>query len=313
MCALLLHSFGSALGIDKLSTSHCNLETLPQRAALSYNISLRPPLSLHPPPPPHSSSSHSIALSPVRFCLTLVRPFSKGRPGDVICDHACLISVCHDPPFNFDPLSSAFRCQNRHVWKRSDSKLLIYLPSSWYFPNLILILMCIRCCYLQPKRKKGQTIPNIFFNFNIPTSQIFLFFLIPTLSSPFYHIIFFCKSVPLSQPNYCYINSLSSRLKEMQTFLLGLTNFKMIYLRRFDDILNFTFTIFSCIILELFGKKKEDGTATSDEKLARIKDLCFFCSKFSSFFCARRIILQASLLFLLFHHQIDPERFKQSL
>lgn len=74
MCALLLHSFGSALGIDKLSTSHCNLETLPQRAALSYNISLRPPLSLHPPDPTtsaHSSSTHSIALSPVRFCLTL--------------------------------------------------------------------------------------------------------------------------------------------------------------------------------------------------------------------------------------------------
>lgn len=33
---------GPGLYIDKLSTSHCNLQTLPQRAGLSYNISLYP-------------------------------------------------------------------------------------------------------------------------------------------------------------------------------------------------------------------------------------------------------------------------------
>lgn len=33
---------GPGLNIDKLSTSHCNLQTLPQRAGLSYNISLYP-------------------------------------------------------------------------------------------------------------------------------------------------------------------------------------------------------------------------------------------------------------------------------
>ncbi len=44
VCVALLHISGSVLGIDKLSTSHCNLETLPQRAGLSYNISLHPAL-----------------------------------------------------------------------------------------------------------------------------------------------------------------------------------------------------------------------------------------------------------------------------
>lgn len=45
VCVVLLHSSSSGLGIDKLSTSHCNLETLPQRAALSYNISRKTTLS----------------------------------------------------------------------------------------------------------------------------------------------------------------------------------------------------------------------------------------------------------------------------
>lgn len=65
MGVLLLGSFGSALRIDKLSAFQCNLETLHQRAALSYNIPLSPPL--HPPP----SSTHSITFFP---CMTLFNP-----------------------------------------------------------------------------------------------------------------------------------------------------------------------------------------------------------------------------------------------
>lgn len=57
---VLRDSSCSGLSIDKLSTSHCNLETIPERAALSYNISLNP----------HFLSSRSFCRSPPRFNLS---------------------------------------------------------------------------------------------------------------------------------------------------------------------------------------------------------------------------------------------------
>lgn len=277
VCALLLHSFGSALGIDKLSTSHCNLETLPQRAALSYNISLRPPLSPPPPTPAHSSSTHSIALSPVRFCLTLVRPFRKGKPAGVICDHACLTSVCHDPPFNFDPLSSASpHCQNRHVWKRSDSKCIIRSPAGWYFPNLILILMCICHCYFWPQRGKDKPFPWS------STSQVFQFFLIPPPSILLPYQFF------VSQP-HCHNRTIVT-LTPCHADGRKCKRFFLVW-QIFNDLLtqvwwHFEFHFYHFLLHHLgtvWKKKKKDVPATSDEKLARIKDPWFFVPSFLLF------------------------------
>lgn len=273
MCALLLHSFGSALGIDKVSTSHCNLETLPQRAALSYNISLRPPLSLHPPHhgsfllhPLHRSFPCEILFNP---CQTLLQR------------KTCRCHLRSRVPYIRLPwstvqlwpavLSFTSLPKSTLVFSKCDINTDVHLP---------LLLLATE--------RKGQTIPMIFFIFNISGLTISVF----------------CKSVPLSQPNHCCIRKCKHFFLVWQILkwftYAGLMTFRI-------SLLPFSpASSWNCL-----KKKKKDGTATSDEKLARIKDL-FLLFQVFPLFCARRIILQASPLFL-FHCQIDPERFKQSL